>query len=93
MTKIFIAALTGLLLLMCISVLVIRNLRNELKLTKCQLATAEKERDGYAKQVQRLTNAAEITGANRKEADEKIRDLYSGDAVDNALKHLSKQQS
>lgn len=93
MTKILLGALTGSLLLMCILALVIRHLRSELKLTKCQLATAEKERDGYAKQVQRIANAAEIAGANRKEADEKIDELHSGDAVDNALSELSKRKN
>lgn len=34
-----------------------------------------------------------ILKKNRESADEKIRDLYSGDAVDNAIKHLSKQQN
>lgn len=93
MTKIFAAILTGSLLLICTLALVIRNLRNGLMLTKYQLATAEKERDGYAKQVQRLTNASEITNANRKEADEKIDNLHNGDAVDNALSELSKHKN
>lgn len=72
--------------------LVIRNLKNEIKLIKTQLATSEKEKDGFAKQVQRLTNAAEITTANEKEANEKIDEVYSGDAVDNALSGLSKHK-
>lgn len=65
--------------------------RNELKLLKCQLETAEKEKDGYARQVQRLTSAAEIVSENRKEADEKIEELHSGDAVSNALDELRKR--
>lgn len=73
--------------------LVIRNLKNELKLIKTQLATSEKEKDGYAKQVQRLANAAEITAENEKEANEKIDEVYSGDAVDNALSGLSKHKN
>lgn len=73
--------------------LVIRNLKNEIKLIKTQLATSEKEKDGFAKQVQRLTNAAEITTANEKEANEKIDEVYSGDAVDNALSGLSKPKN
>lgn len=72
--------------------LVIRNLKNEIKLIKTQLATSEKEKDGFAKQVQRLTNAAEITTENEKEANEKIDEVYSGDAVDNALSGLSKHK-
>lgn len=31
-----------------------------------------------------------IIAKNRREADEKIADLHNGDAVDNAIKHLSK---
>lgn len=73
--------------------LVIRNLKSELKLVRAQLATTEKEKDGYAKQVQRLMSAAEITAENEKEANEKIDEVYSGDAVDNALSGLSKHKN
>lgn len=73
--------------------LVIRNLKNEIKLIKTQLATSEKEKDCYANQVQRLTSAAEITAENEKEANEKIDEVYSGDAVDNALSGLSKHKN
>lgn len=73
--------------------LVIRNLKNEIKLIKTQLATSKKEKDGYAKQVQRLMSAAEITAENEKEANEKIDEVYSGDAVDNALSGLSKHKN
>lgn len=82
--------LFGVVIFLC---MVIRNLKNEMKLMKTQLATSEKEKDGYAKQVQRLTNAAEITTANEKEANEKIDEVYSGDAVDNALSGLSKHKN
>ena len=82
--------LVGVLIFLCV---IIRNLKNELKLVKTQLATTEKEKDGYAKQVQRLTSAAEITVANENEANEKIDEVYSGDAVDNALSGLSKHKN
>lgn len=73
--------------------LVIRNLKAEMRVLKAQLATSEKEKDGFAKQVQRLANAAEITAENEKEANEKIDEVYSGDAVDNALSGLSKHKN
>lgn len=73
--------------------LVIRNLKAEMRVLKAQLETSEKEKDGFAKQVQRLTNAAEITTENEKEANEKIDEVYSGDAVDNALSGLSKHKN
>lgn len=72
---------------------VVRNLRNEMKLTKAQLAASEKARDEYAKQVQRLTSAGEITAENRRESDEKVDSLHSGDAVGNALDELSKHKN
>ena len=72
---------------------IIQNLKNELKLIKTQLATSEKEKDIYAKQVQRLSSSAEIIAANEKEANEKIDEVYSGDAVDNALSGLSKHKN
>ena len=73
--------------------LVAKNLRNELKLTKVQLETSEKEKNNYAKQVQRLMSAAEIMAKNEKEANEKVDELYSGDAVDNAINGLSKHKN
>lgn len=82
--------LFGVVIFLC---MVIRNLKNEMKLMKTQLDTSEKEKDGYAKQVQRLTSAAEITAENEKEANEKIDEVYSGDAVDNALSGLSKHKN
>lgn len=82
--------LFGVVIFLC---MVIRNLKNEMKLMKTQLATSENEKDGYAKQVQRLTSAAEITAENEKEANEKIDEVYSGDAVDNALSGLSKHKN
>lgn len=82
--------LLGAVILLCV---IIRNLKSELKLVRAQLETTEKEKDGYAKQVQRLMSAAEITAENEKEANEKIDEVYSGDAVDNALSGLSKHKN
>lgn len=83
----------ALVILIGVLLLVIRNLKSELKLVRAQLATTEKEKDGYAKLVQRLMSAAEITAENEKEANEKIDEVYSGDAVDNALSGLSKHKN
>ena len=82
--------LLGAVILLCV---IIRNLKSELKLVRAQLATTEKEKDGYARQVQRLTSAGEITAEVRKKADEKNAKLHSGDAVDNAIKQLSKSKN
>lgn len=82
--------LLGAVILLCV---IIRNLKSELKLVRTQLATTEKEKDGYAKQVQRLTSAAEMVAENEREANEKIDEIYSGDAVDNALSGLSKHKN
>lgn len=82
--------LLGAVIFLCV---IIRNLKSELKLVRAQLATTEKEKDGYAKQVQRLTSAGEITAEVRKKADEKNAKLHSGDAVDNAIKQLSKSKN
>ena len=64
--------------------------------TKSQKTTIDK----FVKQLNEATQAnskLELTIStlknNREKADEKIRDLYSGDAVDNAIKRLSKQQN
>lgn len=82
--------LLGAVILLCV---IIRNLKSELKLVRAQLATTEKEKTFYARQVQRLTSAGEITAEVRKKADEKNAKLHSGDAVDNAIKQLSKSKN
>lgn len=73
--------------------LVVKHLSGEIKLLKTQLETSEKEKDSYARQVQRLTSTAGIIAANEREANEKIDEIYSGDAVDNALSGLSKHKN
>lgn len=84
------------LALVCVAgvlLLLVKHLRGEIRLLKNQLETSEKEKDSYARQVQRLTSAAEIIAANEREANEKIDEVYSGDAVDNALGGLSKHKN
>lgn len=73
--------------------MVLRHLKAEVKLLKCQLEASEKEKTAYARQVQRLTSAGEITSKNRRKADEKIEELHSGDALGNALDGLRKHKS
>ena len=73
--------------------MVLKHLKAEVKLLKCQLEASEKEKSAYARQVQRLTSAGEITAEVRKKADEKNAKLHSGDAVDNAIKQLSKSKN
>ena len=90
MTKFLAYVIIALLAAVGFLVAFVLHLRSELKLTKCQLATCEKEKQGFAEQVQRLTSAAEITSGNRKEADEKVDELHAGDAVSNALDSLRK---
>lgn len=73
--------------------MVLRHLKAEVKLLKCQLEASEKEKTAYARQVQRLTSAAGIASKNRREADEKIEELHSGDVVGNALDGLRKPKN
>lgn len=73
--------------------MVLRHLKAEVKLLKCQLEASEKEKSAYARQVQRLTSAADITSKNRREADEKIEELHSGDVLGNALDGLHKHKN
>ena len=73
--------------------MVLRHLKAEVKLLKCQLEASEKEKTAYARQVQRLTSTADITSKNRREADEKIEELHSGDALGNALDGLHKHKN
>ena len=41
----------------------------------------------------KLTSTLGIISKNRRKADEEINKLHNGDAVDNAIKHLSKSAS
>lgn len=88
--KIMICVMLLLFVAVAILLLVVKHLRGEIRLIKAQLEASEKEKVIYAKQVQRLSSSAEIIAANEKEANEKIDEIYSGDAVDNALSGLSK---
>ena len=50
-----------------------------------------KGKEGVRRAVARLSNVIDVTNTNRKEADEKIDALHSGDAAGNALDGLSKR--
>lgn len=90
MTKIILIAAGAFTVLIAILLLVIKHLKTELRVLKCQLEATEKAKDEYASQAARLSNAADIVAKNRKEANEKISALDGGDAVDNAINELSK---
>lgn len=90
MTKIILIAAGAFTVLIAILLLVIKHLKTELRVLKCQLEATEKAKDEYAAQAARLSNAADIVAKNRKEANEKISALDGGDAVDNAINELSK---
>lgn len=68
---------------------VISHLKVDVRLLKVQLDTVEKEKQMYAERAAMLSNARSAVSKNRKEADEKVNELHSGDAVDNALGGLS----
>ena len=70
---------------------VIQHLKNELKITKCQLEASEKEKKQYMEVAKRLRKESEIKQQNRRESDEKIESLHNGNSVDNALFELSKR--
>lgn len=72
-------------------------------LWRLSVAKRQSQKETIDKLVKQLNEATQANSKleltintlknNREKADEKIRDLYSGDAVDNAIKHLSKQQN
>ena len=84
-------------LILMIAVIICAFVIKSLKQSKCLLegmnAALEYERDFYFKQIKKLTTAEKITSDNRRESDEKIESLHSGDAVDNALAGLSNGKS
>lgn len=92
-TKFFLVGLLlfiGVVLVLCV---IVRHLRSELRMVKCQLEATEKAKNAYAEQAARLSGTLDVQNKNRKEADEKIDDLHTGDAVDNALGGLSKRKN
>ena len=88
--KILFYAIFFMVLLCFFMLMIIFSIKAKLKMAECKCDALEKEKNEYARQVARLTNASQAVSENRREADAKVDALYDGDAVDNALEQLRK---
>ena len=91
--KILLVFVLILIIAVIICAFVIKSLKQSKHLLESMNAALEYERDFYFKQIKKLTQAEKITSDNRRESDEKIESLHSGDAVGNALAGLSNDKS
>lgn len=88
--RILFYAIFFLIVLIFFLIMIILSIKTKLRMAECKCEAVEKEKDEYARQVARLTNASQTVSENRREADAKVDALHSGDAVDNALELLRK---
>ena len=76
-----------------ICVLVIRNQSRTIKTLKAENIALEMEKASLNGEFKRFSKAEKIKSKNRRESDEEIEILHSGDSVDNALCGLSNAKS
>ena len=69
---------------------VVKAQRDKAKNLEERLKAAEAAKEKWKAQSERLAGMVDELAKNRSEANEKIDNLYSGDAVDNAIGVLSK---
>lgn len=72
-----------------VCVLVIRKQTRTIKTLRAENVALEMEKASLDGEIKRLSKAEKIKSKNRRESDEKIEYLHSGDAVDNAILGLS----
>ena len=72
-----------------VCILVIKRQSRTIKTLKAENVALEMEKASLNGEVERLSKAEKIKSKNRRESDEKIEYLHSGDAVDNAILGLS----
>lgn len=90
MTKIFLIIIAVLFVALVVLFLLWRLSKSENKRVKDELAVTKNQLETAVKQVKKIEETLEIVNHNRKETDEKIDALHSGDTVGNALAELSK---
>ena len=88
--KILFYAIFFMVLLCFFLLMIIFSVKAKLKMAECKCDALEKEKNEFARQVARLTNASQAVSENRRKADAEIDALHSGAAIDNALEQLRK---
>lgn len=78
-----------LVLFITVCLLVIKRQTRTIKTLRAENVALEMEKASLDGELKRLSKAEKIKSKNRRESDEKIEYLHSGDAVDNAILGLS----
>lgn len=90
MTKVFLIIIAILFVAVVVLFLLWKLSKSENKRVKDELAVTKNQLETAVKQAKKFEGTLEIMNENRKETDEKIDALHSGDTVGNALDELSK---
>lgn len=90
MTKVFLIIIAVLFVAVVVLFLLWKLSKSENKRVKDELAVTKNQLETAVKQAKKFEGTLEIMNENRKETDEKIDALHSGDTVANALDELSK---
>lgn len=72
-------------------IFLVRHLCTKIEMLRTQNDTLERQKDAFAAELSRCRNAQEIVSENRRQADAKVDELHSGDALGNALDELRKR--
>ena len=90
-SAVIVGAVLALSVVVC--VLVIRKQTRTIKALKAENIALEMEKASLTGEIKRLSKAEKIKSKNRRESDEEIEALHSGDSVDNAICGLSNAKS
>lgn len=90
MTKVFLIIIAILFVAVVVLFLMWKLSKSENKRVKDELAVTKNQLESAVSQMKKFEETLEIVNHNRKESDEKIDALHTGDSVANALNELSK---
>ena len=90
MTKVFLIIIAVLLVAVVVLILLWKLSKSENKRVKDELAVTKNQLESAVSQMKKFEETLDIINHNRRESDEKVDALNSGDSVGNALDELSK---
>lgn len=90
MTKVFLIIIAILFVAVVVLFLMWKLSKSENKRVKDELAVTKNQLESAVNQMKKFEETLDIVNHNRKESDEKVDALNSGDSVGNALDELSK---
>ena len=90
MTKVFLIIIAVLFVAVVVLFLMWKLSKSENKRVKDELAVTKNQLESAVNQMKKFEETLDIINHNRRESDEKVDALNSGDSVGNALDELSK---